>query len=165
MTARNPTGPTQWLNEDLLLSGRKIIETIPDLIFTDLQYCRDAGQMEVAQRFSVAKTNIASPVWTEFARYPLQLKDRAGSGGTVSLKWAPHCWVDPGVTASIRMVSPTTTTTKTGITNTSSDWLAFVTSHIENSDGVDVDLVFEFARTAGTDYVYCDSLLVLAVED
>jgi len=161
MAARNPSAFTTWIDEDLLAAGRKIVETQPDNIWNDLQFFRDAKQMVVSDAFWFQRTNSGS--MQEFARYKIEPKNRGVGTGTLS--WSVRAKIDGTAVGEFQIVSPTTTTTLSGVTDSTPIWQALTGSHTEDMDDTAIDFVLSARVTSGTGFVYCHGILIRADAD
>lgn len=161
MADRNPSTWTTWVDEDTLRAGLKIISTEPDKVWNDLQYFRDAPQEIISDAFSTFSTTSAS--YQEFARYPLEPK-YLGTSETTDISWTVRAWCDASTTATVRLVTPTTTSTIT-VSDTTATWQALDTGHTEDADNTEIGFTLSILRATGAGTCYVSGVFAFCEAD
>lgn len=170
MAARNPTSFTTFWDEEALQSGKRIVETVPDLIVTGMEEIFDSAELVISDVFKTIRTDEVGASWTaamELFRYHLEAIDYCdedGVAGAGRVSCAARVWCDAtSADGSIRFQSLVNggSVTQT-FTNTSPAWVAPAGSLGVETDGTQEDIQFDLRLDSGYTYAYCNAICVWA---
>ena len=170
MAARNPSSFTIWFDEDALLPGKNIIETVPDQILDGAEEMFDQAELLVSWQGRPFRTTEIDPggdTWTgamELVRLHMEaidMCDEDGATGTHKALCAARVWCDGTATASLRFQSLVGGDEATAsISNTSPAWVAIAGSLGLSSNNVQEDIQLDLRLDTGYTYAYCNGIVV-----
>lgn len=172
MTARNPTGFTQWIDHRAFASTGPILASKYDSVLSDQVYVLDAPAVIVSDnspRVRLADTDIG---WITVLRYYPKTKDMCGAvitNNETSHEWCAMVWTSGGGTGEIRVTSAAVASPTSTIlipSSTTPTWRGFGTFNIPaqgSEELLTIDMRHDPAAVAGEE-LYCGGIGVFALE-